>query len=169
MLPAHSVHSHANLKSKLLSDMPYAWNILKGKAQSMLNKSFPTRPNCMYILLSSYSSINWKFFTLALSTRPLKFRTNACTCSFHFGGLLKKNMMSFESLLSNFPCIVSVCTSVSGQKSSCPSRLTIGRRTFILLGPFDPSTLVSYYTTPYCYLRSSCFALFFGFSLLSKM
>ena len=137
-------HSQANLKSKLLSEIPYAWNMLKGKAQSMLKRSLPTRPNCMYILLSSYSSISWKFLTLALSTRPLKFSTKACTYSFHFGGLLKKNMMSLASLLSNFPYIVSECCSVSGQNSSCPSRFTIGKSTFILLGPLDPNTFVSY-------------------------
>ena len=162
-------HSQANLKSKLLSEIPYAWNMLKGKAQSMLKRSLPTRPNCMYILLSSYSSINQKFFTLALSTRPLKLSTKACTCSFHFGGLLKKNMMSLASLLSNLPWIVSACCSVSGQKSSYPSRFTIGNRTFILRGPLEPRTFVSYYTTPCCYRISSFFAAFFGFSLLSNI
>ena len=128
----------------------------------------PTLPNCMYILLSSYSSISWKFLTLALSTLPLKFSTNACTCSFHFGGLLKKNIIFSVSLLSNFPYIESFTTSVSGQISSCPSLFTIGISTFILLGPFEPSTFVSYWTTAYCLLASSFFNDFFGFSLLSN-
>ena len=58
LLAVHIDHSHANLKSKLLREIAYDWKILNGKAQSMLNASLPTLPNYMYILLSSYSSIN---------------------------------------------------------------------------------------------------------------
>ena len=134
----------------------------------MLNCSFPTLPNCMYILLSSYSSMSQKFLTLALSTRPLKFSTNAYTYSFHFGGLLKKNIISSVSLSANFPWIVSFSTSVSAHPISWPSLFTIGSNTFILLGPLDPSTLVSYQTTPYQFLASSLSSTFFGFSLESK-
>jgi hypothetical protein len=44
----------------------------------------------------------------------------------------------------------------------------MGIKTFIRLGPLDPKTFVSYYTTAYCLLASALFADFFGFSLLSK-
>jgi len=59
--------------------MPKAWNKENGKATSILKFYFPILPNCMWIRLSSNSSINWKFFTDALSTLPLKLSTNACT------------------------------------------------------------------------------------------
>jgi hypothetical protein len=98
----------------------------------------------------------------------LKFRTNAYTYSFHLGGLLKKNIIFSVSLLSNFPYIDSFTSSVSAHSSSYPSLFTIGIKTFILLGPFDPKTFVSYYTTAYYLLDSALFYDFLGLSLLSK-
>jgi hypothetical protein len=77
-------------------------------------------------------------------------------------------MTFLVSPLPNFPYIESFSISVSGHFNASPSLFTIGSSTFILLGPLDPNTFVSYYTTPYCYLKSSVFPLFFGFSLLSN-
>ena len=86
-------HSHASLLSKLVRQIPNACSGVSGCFRSMVNLSFPTRPNCR--IMSFWWSVlfgntSWKFLTEAMVTRPLKLSTYAPMCSFHFGDLFCK-------------------------------------------------------------------------------